>query len=679
MKTKTGGIRDFTSSFAFRMIIGIVLWLTIFTICISTIGYVKFTESLTREYNDSAFRTAETAVTLVDGNKIDEYLQKGFDDADYADRWNRMNVLCQKQNVTLIYVIKVDTSDYKSFLSVFNTVNNSSTFSPWDVGFFRKTTNEQYEKIYRDIYENGLTRGTITRTSGLNGRDAHITSLIPVKTATGEVSAIMCVERPMEELRSGRQEYLNSIFVATVILTVLSGFILALYLRKQFVKPIEQISAEATRFAKENSLAGEGSIVRLSNIKELRMLAGAIEKMEDDTVHYMKDLTKATAERERISIELGLATTIQANILPNTFPPYPHRKDFEIFASMNAAKEVGGDFYDFFLLDNDRLGFVVADVSGKGVPAALFMMRAKMIIKSLAESGKEVDEIMTEANATLCEGNEAGMFVTSWLGIADMRTGTLSYTNAGHNPPLIRHKNGTFEYIRTRPNFILAGMDGVRYRKNEIKLLPGDEIFIYTDGVTEATDSDNNLFGEERLRRVINLRPDEGVETRCKGVQAAIDTFVGEAEQFDDITMLSLTFHFFQNYENITTGADAGSSELVRDFIHRRTRKLEISPKAINKAQIIVDEIYSNIYLYSGASMAQVAFSIENDKITLVFKDNGMPYDPLATADPDVTLSAAERKIGGLGIFMVKKMASALNYAYEDGYNILTVTVDINA
>ena len=386
-----------------------------------------------------------------------------------------------------------------------------------------------------------------------------------------------------------------------------------------------------------------------------------------------------TAERERMAVELSLAAMIQTNMLPNTFPPYPSRRDFDIFASMDAAKEVGGDFYDFYLLDNDRLVFLVADVSGKGIPAALFMMRAKMTIKSLAESGADVHVILSEANKRLCEGNDAGMFVTAWLGIADMRSGVLSYANAGHNQPLIRHEKGSFEYLKTRPNFILAGMEGVMYQKHEIQLLPGDELFLYTDGITEASKKDQTLFGETRLLDVLNSLPDESVAERCKTVKKAIDTFVGDAEQFDDITMLSFRVNFFRDDEKILTKADSTSIEHVWEFINRKAEKAGLSVKIANRAQIIVDEIYSNIHQYSGATMAQVSCHIDSNKMILTFKDDGIPYNPLMLEEPDTSLSVEEREFGGLGIFMVRKMASDISYVYENGYNILTVTIQVDA
>ena len=305
------------------------------------------------------------------------------------------------------------------------------------------------------------------------------------------------------------------------------------------------------------------------------------------------------------------------------------------------------------------------------------MMRAKMTIKALAESGADVHVILSKANEKLCEENEAGMFVTTWLGIVDMKTGVLSYANAGHNPPLLKRRQGAFEYLKSRPNFILAGMDGVPYHKNELQLLPGDELFLYTDGVTEATNKCQEMFGDSRLVDALNSVFEETAESRCMTVKRAIDGFVGNAEQFDDITMLSVRFNSFQDDDSIITQADDGSVERVWDFINRQTKKADLNSKITNRAQIVVDEIYSNIRLYSGAKMAQVYCQIDSAQMVLTFKDDGVPFNPLNVQEPKVTAALEEREPGGLGLLMVKKMASDLSYVNVDGYNVLTVTIKI--
>lgn len=266
--------------------------------------------------------------------------------------------------------------------------------------------------------------------------------------------------------------------------------------------------------------------------------------LSDDINSTVLTLKRYIAEAAaRIDRELEFARSIQHTAIPSVFPPYPGHSEFEIFATMDTAREVGGDFYDFYFVGENRLGFLIADVSGKGIPAAMFMMTAKTIIKGYAESGIPVDEVFTTANKKLCESNDTGMFVTAWMGVLDLTTGKVDFANAGHNPPLVRHGDGTFTYLRSRPGLVLAGMEGIRYRRNELMLAPGDEIYLYTDGVTEATDANEALYGEERLQVLMNRLHGCSGEEVCRAVRQDIDLFVGTAPQFDDITMLYLKYN----------------------------------------------------------------------------------------------------------------------------------------
>lgn len=266
--------------------------------------------------------------------------------------------------------------------------------------------------------------------------------------------------------------------------------------------------------------------------------------LSDDINSTVLTLKRYIAEAAaRIDKELEFAKTIQHSAIPTVFPPYPGHSEFDIYAAIDTAKEVGGDFYDFYFVGENKLGFLIADVSGKGIPAAMFMMTAKTIIKGYAESGKSVDEVFTIANEKLCESNEAGMFVTAWFGVLDLLTGKVEFVNAGHNPPLVRHKDSTFDYLKSKPSFVIAGMEGMKYRRNEFFLSPGDEIYLYTDGVTEATDSENRLYGEERLVRFLNTLHGLSGEEICHAVKADVADFVGDAPQFDDITMLYLKYN----------------------------------------------------------------------------------------------------------------------------------------
>lgn len=247
-----------------------------------------------------------------------------------------------------------------------------------------------------------------------------------------------------------------------------------------------------------------------------------------------------SSARQRIETELNVATQIQADMLPGIFPAFPERPEFDVYAGMLPAREVGGDFYDFFLVDNDHLALVIADVSGKGVPAALFMVIAKTLLKNAVQTGLSPRVVLEKVNDQLCENNQAEMFVTAWLGIYEISTGKLIAANAGHEYPIIRRGGGAFELVRDRHGFVLGGMEGIRHREYELTLAPGDMLFLYTDGVTEATDASNTLYGTDRLLEALNRDSRLGPQKLLQQVKADIDRFVGSAPQFDDITMLSL-------------------------------------------------------------------------------------------------------------------------------------------
>ena len=277
---------------------------------------------------------------------------------------------------------------------------------------------------------------------------------------------------------------------------------------------------------------------------EIETLADAFNSMTANLEKYIHDLTAVTAEKERIGAELNVATQIQKDMLPNIFPAFPERREFDIYASMDPAKEVGGDFYDFFMVDDSHLAVVMADVSGKGVPAALFMVIAKTIIKNQALTGDPLDQVFDRANDQLCENNGEGLFVTAFMGLLDLNTGGFTYVNAGHNAPLLRRKGGNYEYLQMDPGFVLAGLDGMIYESSQLKLGEGDTLFLYTDGVTEALDPNEQLFGEDRLRDALNN--ERGRELRVSEllpyVRSALEDFAQGAEQADDITMLGITY-----------------------------------------------------------------------------------------------------------------------------------------
>ncbi len=312
----------------------------------------------------------------------------------------------------------------------------------------------------------------------------------------------------------------------------------ALTLANRIVRPLNLMTRSVTEINESNPLFTMKEEYRTDD--EIEVLAESFAKLSSSTQRYIKHITKITAEKERIGTELQLANRIQADMLPNIFPPFPERKDIDIFATMNPAKEVGGDFYDFFLIDNDHLAMVMADVSGKGVPAALFMMMSKILVSNNAMLCKDPDEVLARVNDQICKNNEEDMFVTAWLGILTISTGHVVASNAGHEYPIIRESGGQFSILKDRHSFVIGGMPEMMYKKYEFELERGGTLFLYTDGVPETINTEDEMFGTDRMLKVLNSDPEADTETLLANMNNAVREFAGDAPQFDDITMMAV-------------------------------------------------------------------------------------------------------------------------------------------
>ena len=330
-----------------------------------------------------------------------------------------------------------------------------------------------------------------------------------------------------------------------VALTALAAVISILLVRKNITRPIRSLAQAARDFVPEED--GTYSAERVSDLQypegdEIGELSRDIRSMQENIVDNTANLMKMTADNERRSTELHMARDIQAGMLPGVFPPFPERTEFDLFATMTPAREVGGDFYDFFLVDDDHLALVIADVSGKGVPGALFMAITKSILKNSVMLGTSAGESLARINGLICANNKLEMFVTIWLGILEISTGRITAANAGHEYPSLM-KNGKFDLLKDTHSFVIGGMEGVKYKEYEMVLDPGDKLFLYTDGIPEAADVDNNMFGTDRMLDTLNADPGRSPEELIKAVSSAVADFAGEAEQYDDQTMLCLVYN----------------------------------------------------------------------------------------------------------------------------------------
>ena len=459
----------------------------------------------------------------------------------------------------------------------------------------------------------------------------------------------------------------TSIFMQVIIFATLFVFIYVL-IKRVIINNLEKINDTLGRITK-------GDLNVTVDVRSSQEFSSLSDDINSTVATLKRYIAEAAA---RIDKELEYAKQIQLSALPTNFPS---DEEYEIYAQMIAAKEVGGDFYDFYKLNDTTVAFLAADVSGKGIPAAMFMMTAKTIIKDLAESGMAVNDIFTKANEKLCENNESGMFVTAWMGILDITTGNMQFANAGHNPPLLKRANGGFEYLRTRAGFVLAGMEGIRYRVGELTLSPGDRLFLYTDGVPEATNTENKLYGEDRLLDFMNKHASADATEILPMLKANIDEFVGEAPQFDDITMLMFDYKPQKGGSrtmNRTFPAKIDALSDVLGFVDETLESCDCPMKIQTAVCVAIEEIFVNVAHYAygdGEGDMTLGIGFDDASRTLTFRmaDKGTPFDPLQKPDPDITLSAEERDIGGLGIFITKKTMDTVTYAYENGENVLTM------
>ena len=657
--------RPFTKSLIrpiFNAVIGLIMLLSA---AIGTVGYFEFAGALKQQYMEIANGIAEYAALSMDPETLEQYLETKTADEAYNSTREQLQHTADAEDCSVIYVAKVHT-DTKEREYIYNVVSKASGFSPYEIGF-RDTVNDEFLKVYDSIL-----KGETQLHNFMYSRKGYTTSVYPVEDADSGVVAIVGVVKNMDLLTSAKNSYICQIILIEALIAILSGVVWVVYMRRRIVVPVQQLSEAALNMV-EHLEDGNSPELVVKHEDELRELADSFATMYREVGAYIAKLETVTAEKERIGAELDVAAKIQSSMLPCIFPAFPDRNEFDIYATMDPAKEVGGDFYDFFMVDADHLAFVVADVSGKGVPAALFMVIGKTLIKDHTGLHDDLGEVFTEVNNILCASNSEEMFITAFEGVLNLKTGELRYVNAGHEIPFLCRKGGVFEPYKVRAGFVLAGMQGIRYRAGSIQLEPGDKVFQYSDGIPEAINSEKAPYGMKRLESVLAKNSEKAPSELLPLVKADVDAFVGDADQFDDITMLCIEFKGNGRKAEISLTPDAESVKTVAEFLDTTLEAWEIPMKVVSKLQIVADEIYSNIVRYSQAKNAKVTAVQNGTVLSLRFEDDGKPYDPTTAAEPDITASAEEREIGGLGIFMVRNMMDSMDYRYKDGHNVLTL------
>lgn len=465
-------------------------------------------------------------------------------------------------------------------------------------------------------------------------------------------------------------------YFITVILTAVVIGVAGILFAGKLTKPIH-------RLAKEAAGIGQGNLeerIQIMTGDEVEELGDAFNRMVGRLKRYIANLAEATAEQERIQTELNLASRIQADMLPDAAAFFPEKREFVIHADMTPAKEVGGDFYDFFPIGEDRLAILIADVSGKGVPASLFMVVAKTLLQSRIVEGDALDAAVSDVNDRLCAGNGNGMFVTAWIGVLTLSTGELVYVNAGHNAPLVGNPKKGYSYLTESSGFVLAGMEGVTYVRREQKMEPGDVLFLYTDGVTEMNDAAGNLYGEERLKTLLDGSGEAEPEKLAETVMQDIRRFQGSAEQFDDVTMLVIAYmgemekkeeDVVRDSEETEISVPAGIGHMpeVQNFVEKILERHDISGEDSYRVLTAFDEFFSNICHYSEAKEIKTGCLVSEEEIVLYFEDDGIPFYPWGREAPDTEAPFEDRTEGGLGIYMIRELMNEVVYRYDEGKN----------
>lgn len=469
-----------------------------------------------------------------------------------------------------------------------------------------------------------------------------------------------------------------------VILLIAAGLILLTLITAGIVS---KLASPLAHFANSARTIAQGNFnVKLPPAKtsdEMKELHDAFSHMQFQLAQYIENLKETTAAKEKIESELRIAREIQMSMIPHSFPPFPDLPQISLYATLKSAKEVGGDLYDFFVIDKDNFCFAIGDVSGKGVPASMFMAVTRTLLRSIADKMKTVRSITKILNESLAMNNDSCMFVTFFLGILDLKHGILKYTNAGHNPPVVIRKGGEVMQLASN-NSIPLGLDEHFYfEEAEISLNAGDKLFLFTDGVSEAENIQSVLFGEDRVIKEIEKLKNAGPKALIHGMESAIDDHVADFPQSDDITMM--TIMYMDNQENskrISLTNHINELEKIHSTINELASEWEIPEKTATNINLAIEEAFTNIVNYAFNDKKQhsieIGFDKKGNEIVITITDDGQPYDPTQKEDPQTDLPLDEIPIGGLGIFLIKKLMDKVEYQRISDNNILKLTKKIS-
>ena len=534
------------------LLLGCVLSVLCICLMMGAVGFMTYYRGMIERYQVYLSDLLHTTALSVDGDDLARCIETGEKSDRFEETQQILNRIKENYDIHYIYMVRpLNTEQTDNMMDVMAGITAQEKAE--NEAFYSVTlgglTGDYYTPEVAGNYLKGMQKEDVsffsTDTTEF-GRD--FTGMLPIRDSAGQPVALLCVDISMNEIRRVWIQYVLTLIGAIILLSALAMTIMYSWLKKRVILPVQRLKEVSEKIVSSSRETDDPQELILADPEihtgdEMEVLAVALSDMFADMKLYMTDLLKVTKEKERIGAELNVATQIQADMLPRIFPPFPDRSEFDIYATMQPAKEVGGDFYDFFMLDEDHLGLVMADVSGKGVPAALFMVIAKTLIKNRAQMGGSPAEVLAYVNEQLCEGNDAELFVTVWFAILELSTGKGIAANAGHEHPVLRRSGGDYELVVYRHSPAVATLPGIRFREHEFELHPGDRVFVYTDGVPEAINEKEEDYGPDRMLAALNsCPPDTPMDETLRLVREDLDRFAGQMPQFDDVTMMAIDY-----------------------------------------------------------------------------------------------------------------------------------------
>lgn len=530
----------------------ISITIAVIAICVGlgTVGYRTFSDSMTAHYQVYLRDLLNMTSTRIDGDDLAACIESGQESEAFKEADAYLDAVKETHNIEYVYiVVPLNDEAVDNMMNVMCGVTAAERAEDEEYYSVRlgELTGDSNPPDVAAKFLAGMDSSEVT----FFGNDTEFgymyTGMVAIRDSAGKAVAILAADVSMSVIHQRLQSYLTFVFAYTLILAAIVVIALYRWLRRRVVDPLARLEDVSERFVASSHVAASPDelVVADPNIHtgdEMEALSNSLDDMFDRMKRYMTDMLDVAKEKERIGAELDIATQIQKDMLPCIFPAFPGRSEFDIYASMDPAKEVGGDFYDFFLVDDDHLGLVIADVSSKGVPAALFMVIAKTLLKDRLQTGERPAEALENVNNQLAENNEAHFFVTVWAAVLEISTGRVVAVNAGHEHPAIRRSGGSWELDIYKHSLAVGIFEGIPYREHTFQLYPGDRVFVYTDGVPESQNAAGELYRTERMIAALNAAPDNTPEKLVKYVRADVDAFVGEAEQFDDLTILCLQY-----------------------------------------------------------------------------------------------------------------------------------------